>query len=105
MAARTGAACDFERDYEIAQMPLMREIERRVRGSDYGATSWATREQGQESVRRLSLTHGLRLLDIGADSGWPLLFLATLSGCGLCLPICHCLGCASRERAPQATDF
>ena len=85
MAACTGAACDFERDYEIAQMPLMREIERRVRGSDYGATSWATREQVQQSVRRLSLTPGLRLLDIGAGSGWPALLLATLSGCDVVL--------------------
>jgi len=85
MAACTGAACDFERDYEIAQMPLMREIERRVRGSDYGATSWATYEQVQESVRRLSLTPDLRLLDIGAGSGWPALFLATLSGCEVVL--------------------
>jgi SAM-dependent methyltransferase len=85
MAACTGAACDFERDYEIAQTPLMRQIECRVRGSDYGATSWATREQVQQSVRRLSLTPGLRLLDIGAGSGWPALFLATLSGCDVVL--------------------
>lgn len=85
MAACTGAACDFERDYEIAQAPLMREIERRVRGSDYGATSWATREQVQRSVDRLSLRPGLRLLDIGAGSGWPALFLATLSGCDVVL--------------------
>jgi cyclopropane fatty-acyl-phospholipid synthase-like methyltransferase len=81
MAACKGAPCDFERDYEIAQTPLMREIERRVRGSDYGATSWATREQVEQSVRRLSLAAGVRLLDIGAGSGWPALFLATLSGC------------------------
>jgi cyclopropane fatty-acyl-phospholipid synthase-like methyltransferase len=63
----------------------MREIERRVRGSDYGATSWATREQVQQSLRRLSLAPGLSLLDIGAGSGWPALFLATLSGCDIVL--------------------
>src|SRR5262245_20513836 len=61
-------------------MPLMREIERRVRGSDYGATSWATREQVQQSVGRLALAPGLCLLEIGAGSGWPALLLATLSG-------------------------
>lgn len=81
MATCTGAACDFARDYEIAQTPLMREIEQRVRGSDYGATSWATRDQVQQSVRRLSLVPGVCLLDIGAGSGWPGLFLASLSGC------------------------
>ena len=44
MAACTGAPCDFAREHEVAHTPLMREIERRVRGSDYGATSWATRK-------------------------------------------------------------
>ena len=48
-----GAACDFARDYEIAQEPLMREIERCVRGSDYGATSWTTRAQAEQTVARL----------------------------------------------------
>src|SRR6516164_9820115 len=69
MSACTGAPCDFERDYEIAQAPLMREIEHRVRGSNYGATSWATREQVQQSAGRLSLTRGMCLLDMGAGSG------------------------------------
>jgi len=85
MAVCTGATCDFARDHEIAQMPFMREIERRVRGSDYGATSWATREQVQQSVARLSLAPGLCLLEIGAGSGWPALLLATLSGCDVVL--------------------
>lgn len=77
----TGAACDFSRDYEIAQSPLMRAIERLVRGIDYGATSWTTREQAEQTAVRLGLEPGLRLLDIGAGSGWPALHLAALSGC------------------------
>ena len=66
---RPGAACDFARDYEIAQDPLMREIERCVRGSDYGATSWTTREQAENAAVRLELAPGLRLLELGAGSG------------------------------------
>ena len=85
MGVCKGAACDFDRDHEIAQMPLMRDIERRVRGSDYGATSWATREQAEHSVARLALVPGLRLLEIGAGSGWPALYLAALSGCDVVL--------------------
>jgi len=80
-----GAACDFARDYEIAQSPLMREIERRVRGSDYGATSWTTREQAEQTVARLALEPGLRLLDLGAGSGWPALYFAAISGCDVVL--------------------
>jgi len=83
--ALIGAACDFARDYEIAQSPLMREIERRVRGSDYGGTSWTTREQAEQAAARLALAPGLRLLEVGAGSGWPALFLATFSGCEVVL--------------------
>ena len=76
-----GAACDFEHDYVIAQAPVMRDIERSVRGSDYGATSWTTRAQAEQTVARLGLAPGMRLLEIGTGSGWPALFLAGLSGC------------------------
>lgn len=77
----TGSACDFARDYEIGQSPLMLEIERRVRGSDYGATSWTTRAQAEAAAARLGLTTDRCLLELGAGSGWPALFLATVSGC------------------------
>src|SRR5215831_19965423 len=100
MAACTGAPCDFARDHEIAQTPLMREIERHVRGCDYGATSWATREQAQRSADRLALSPGLCLLEIGAGSGWPALFLATLSGCDVVLTDLPLAGLRmARERA------
>jgi len=99
---RVGAACDFARDYEIAQDPLMREIERRVRGSDYGATSWTTRAQAEQAAARLALGPGLRLLELGAGSGWPALFLATLSGCDVVLTDLPLSGLRiARERAAR----
>jgi SAM-dependent methyltransferase len=85
MVACAGAGCNFARDYELAQEPLMREIERRVRGSDYGATSWTTLEQAKQAIVRLALGHGRRLLELGAGSGWPALLFATLSGCDVVL--------------------
>jgi hypothetical protein len=86
MVACAAAACDFARDYEIAQEPLMREIERCVRGSDYGATSWTTREQAE----------------LGGGSGWPALFLATLSGCNIVLTDLPLSGLRiARKRAAQ----
>jgi SAM-dependent methyltransferase len=100
VVACTGAACNFERDYEIAQEPLMREIERQVRGSDYGATSWTTREQAEQAAARLGLMPDLRLLELGAGSGWPALFLATLSGCDVVLTDLPLSGLRiARERA------
>ena len=84
-AGCVGIGCDFGRDYELAQQPLMREIERCVQGSDYGATSWTTRGQAEQAARRLGPMSGLRLLEIGAGSGWPGLLLASLSGCDVVL--------------------
>lgn len=96
------AVCNFARDYEIAQAPLMREIERCVRGSDYGATSWTTREQAEQSVVRLGLGRGRRLLELGAGSGWPALFLATRSGCDVVLTDLPLSGLRiARERAAR----
>lgn len=77
----TSSACDFARDYEIGQSPLMLEIEQRVRGSAYGATSWTTRAQAEAAAARLGLATGRCLLELGGGSGWPALFLATVSGC------------------------
>ena len=102
MVACVGAACDFARDYEIAQEPLMREIERSVRGSDYGATSWTTREQAEQAAARLGLERGRRLLELGAGSGWPALFLAKLSGCDVVLTDLPMSGLRiARERAAK----
>ena len=53
----------------------------RVRGADYGGTSWTTRSQAERVVSRLELSPGLRLLQVGGGAGWPGLFLATRSGC------------------------
>ena len=97
-----GAACNFARDYEIAQVPLMREIERCVRGSDYGATSWTTREQAEQAAARLGLGRGLCLLELGGGSGWPALFLATLSGSNIVLTDLPLSGLRiARERAAK----
>jgi len=59
----------------------MLEIEQRVRGSAYGATSWTTCAQSEATVHRLGLRSGACLLEIGGGAGWPALFLAKLSGC------------------------
>ena len=71
--------------YPISQFPLMRSIERRVCGCDYGATSWTTRDQADRIGKLLGLRSGRRLLDVGAGAGWPGLYLAKQSGCDIAL--------------------
>ena len=72
---------EFSRTYQLAHVPLLRDIERRVLGSDYAATSWTTREEAEAIAARLSLAPGVQLLDVGAGCGWPALHLSRLTGC------------------------
>lgn len=63
----------------------MREMERVVCGCDYGGTSWTTRAEAEQVGRLLGLCPGKWLLEVGAGSGWPGLFLARTTGCTVTL--------------------
>ncbi|HEX2113602.1 MAG TPA: class I SAM-dependent methyltransferase [Alphaproteobacteria bacterium] len=67
--------------YSHAATPALVEIERAVCGCDYGGTSWTTRNEANRLAEMLALAPGRHLLDIGAGSGWPALYLARITGC------------------------
>lgn len=73
------------RERELAHAPVRLEIERRVCGGDYGATSWTTVGEARRVAGLLRLGPGKLLLDIGAGSGWPGLYLAATTGCDVVL--------------------
>lgn len=75
----------FGRSYVRGQMDTMRAIERNICGCDYGGTSWTTRDEAEDVSKLLALCRGKSLLDIGAGSGWPALYLAETSGCDVTL--------------------
>ena len=75
----------FGEQYRVRRTPVMRELERVVCGCDYGGTSWTTRAEAEQVARLLDLRPGRRLLELGAGSGWPALFLARTTGCTLTL--------------------
>ncbi len=75
----------FSRRYRLGQSGIMRQIERRVCGCDYGGTSWTTRQEALQAGELLALGPGTRLLEVGAGSGWPGLYLAGKTGCDVTL--------------------
>ena len=75
----------FAKDAEFARSAAMRDLERSVCGCDYASTSWTTRAEAGRIARLLGLRPAARLLDVGAGSGWPGLYLAWLTGCDVVL--------------------
>lgn len=67
--------------YARARSPVMRAIERRVCGCDYGGSSWTTRVQAERVADMLMLGEDSRFLEVGAGAGWPGLYIARLTGC------------------------
>lgn len=63
----------------------MLTIERSVCGCDYGGNSWTTRAEAEQMAAHLALRPGVRLLDLGAGSGWPGLYMGKRSGCDVAL--------------------
>jgi len=84
-AAELAKCADFERQYRRGLLAPTLEVERAVCGCDYGGTSWATRAEVHRIAAALALAPGIELLEIGAGSGWPGLYLAHESGCTVTL--------------------
>ena len=91
---------DFDRFHALAVDPVVRQAERRVLGSDYGATSYTTLSQADELATLLGLSPRHLLLDLGTGTGWPGLYLARTTGCRVVLTDVPAEGLrVARERA------
>ncbi len=60
-------------------------VEREVFGTNAGIISYTTPAQADVLAQELRLGPGVRLLDIGAGTGWPGLYLAKTTGCHVTL--------------------
>lgn len=63
----------------------MRALERDVLGCDFGGTSWTTKSQADAIPAALELGAQTKLLEIGAGTGWPGLYMASVSNCDVTL--------------------
>jgi len=69
-------SCYFENQHVQHTHPAMLAVEKAVLGSDFGGTSWTTREQADKIPLLLGLDPSSHLLEIGAGTGWPGVYLA-----------------------------
>lgn len=90
----------FDLEYRLGTLPAMQTVERAVCGCAYGSTAWTTRDEADGIATALGLRPGMMLLEIGAGSGWPALYLARESGCEVVLTDLPLEGLGiARERA------
>jgi ubiquinone/menaquinone biosynthesis C-methylase UbiE len=75
----------FQQRYRDTPSLLVRQIERRVIGGDWGANGYTTMTQADTLATELDLSAGDRLLDLGTGRGWPGLYLAARTGCRVVL--------------------
>ena len=70
----------FEDTYARSMHPTSLAIEREVCGCDFGGNSWTTRDHADDQIRMLELDAGSKLIDLGAGTGWPGLYMAKETG-------------------------
>lgn len=75
----------FADRYREPRVDLVREIEQRVIGGDWGANGYTTIRQADDLAARLGLRPHHLLADIGAGRGWPGLYLGATTGCSVVL--------------------
>lgn len=78
-----------------------RAVELTAIGANVGANGYTTLAQARELGRRLRLSPGIRLLDIGCGRGYPGLYLSKTTGCtvvGTDLPIASLKSAIARAR-------
>ena len=75
----------FANRYREERVDVVRAIERRVIGGDWGANGYTTIEQADDLADRLHLGRDDLLVDVGAGRGWPGLYLAAITGCSVVL--------------------
>ena len=77
----SGSLAQFLEGYARGLSRAELAVEREVHGVNAGITSYTTPAQADALAKALGLAAGVRLLDVGAGSGWPGVYLTKKTGC------------------------
>ncbi len=72
---------EFNRRYQLLTDPVLLRAEAHAVGGNYGASSYTTSAEARLMSQALDLDPSKVLLELGAGSGWPGLYMAGISGC------------------------
>ena len=92
----------FVAEQRLAFAPARLAVECAVCGSDYGGTSWTTMAEAKQVAAMLGVGPGDLLLEVGAGSGWPALYMAGRSGCDVVLSDIPDLGLSTASARAEA---
>jgi ubiquinone/menaquinone biosynthesis C-methylase UbiE len=71
----------YNNSYGNYERDVYRDVRLETYGEDFGQTSWVSTEESHEIPRRLELTPGCSVLEIGSGSGRYALYVAETTGC------------------------
>ena len=71
----------YNTSYGNYERDVYREVRLETYGEDFGQTSWVTTEESHDIPRRLELTPGCSVLEIGSGSGRYALYVAETARC------------------------
>jgi ubiquinone/menaquinone biosynthesis C-methylase UbiE len=88
----------YDARHSLADHEIARVVELEAVGSDFGNAGFTTKAQADMLADRLDLRPADLLLDVGSGSGWPGLYLAQRSGCGVVVSDISAAGMAQARR-------
>jgi ubiquinone/menaquinone biosynthesis C-methylase UbiE len=71
----------YNNSYGNYEQDVYRDVRLETYGEDFGQTSWVSTEESHEIPRRLELTPGCSVLEVGSGSGRYALYVAETAGC------------------------
>jgi cyclopropane fatty-acyl-phospholipid synthase-like methyltransferase len=73
----------YDSNYDNFKNKLYEDVRREAFGEDIGQNSWLTADELDGFLKRLALSPGKSLLDVGCGAGGPALRIAALTGCSV----------------------
>lgn len=104
-AAETELVERYREYYARTDHPVLRELELRTLGADYGGNGYTDAVQAATIVDLLRVGSGDSVLELGSGAGWPGLYVSAISGASVVVSDVAWEGLAWANRRARADDL